>query len=301
MVRILGFPAPRRGRVYSRVVRRRHARVARDHEEMPTAGSKCGSRPTGGSPSSPRPGRTNPDRGGVPASGRGPCPTGAPACTPYRRRRWAKPRKHRERGELAPPAPVPQPPGVPGGSGAHNSSSHPRCRSTTETSSRWDRRLDPARPKPADRTLGSVPSRAPATSPSPARRPCAAGVDPRDLRRLHGARRRSRVRPRPRGDPQTNIVGGSRPRERITDGHLDRLTSITVRAAYAAQDPLESAVQEASEAASTALHDLRDTTTWAVGSLVTTGYAGSGGALRNRWRCVPRPPATLVRTALGPR
>ncbi|MEP6972712.1 MAG: DUF3488 and transglutaminase-like domain-containing protein [Actinomycetota bacterium] len=48
----------------------------------------------------------------------------------------------------------------------------------------------------------------------------------------------------------------------LTDGHLDRLTSIAVRAAYAPQDPAESDVREASEAASTALHDLRERTAW---------------------------------------
>ncbi len=48
----------------------------------------------------------------------------------------------------------------------------------------------------------------------------------------------------------------------LADGHLDRLTSIAVRAAYAPQDPLEADVREASEAASTALHDLRERTAW---------------------------------------
>ena len=48
----------------------------------------------------------------------------------------------------------------------------------------------------------------------------------------------------------------------IADGHLGRLTSIAVRAAYSSQDPLASDLQEASEAASTALHDLRDKTPW---------------------------------------
>jgi transglutaminase-like putative cysteine protease len=48
----------------------------------------------------------------------------------------------------------------------------------------------------------------------------------------------------------------------VTDGHLDRLTSIAVRAAYASQDPPESDVRDASKAASTVLHDLRDKTAW---------------------------------------
>jgi hypothetical protein len=48
----------------------------------------------------------------------------------------------------------------------------------------------------------------------------------------------------------------------ISNGHLDRLTSIAVRAAYAPQDPPASDVQEAAEAASTALHVLRDHTVW---------------------------------------
>ncbi len=48
----------------------------------------------------------------------------------------------------------------------------------------------------------------------------------------------------------------------LKDGHLDRLTSIAVRAAYASQDPPESDVREASKAASTALHDLRGQTAW---------------------------------------
>lgn len=42
-----------------------------------------------------------------------------------------------------------------------------------------------------------------------------------------------------------------------TDGHLDRLTSIAVRAAYSPDDPTRSDVREASDAASTALRDLR--------------------------------------------
>ncbi|MGH2594895.1 MAG: transglutaminase TgpA family protein [Actinomycetota bacterium] len=48
----------------------------------------------------------------------------------------------------------------------------------------------------------------------------------------------------------------------LKDGHLDRLTSIAVRAAYASQDPPESDAREASEAASTALRDLRERTAW---------------------------------------
>jgi hypothetical protein len=44
----------------------------------------------------------------------------------------------------------------------------------------------------------------------------------------------------------------------ITDGHLDRLSSIAGRAAYAAAEPAESDVREASEAATTVLHDLRE-------------------------------------------
>ena len=48
----------------------------------------------------------------------------------------------------------------------------------------------------------------------------------------------------------------------LSDGHLDQLTSIAVRAAYAPQDPPESDVRDASKAASTALHDLRGQTAW---------------------------------------
>ncbi len=46
----------------------------------------------------------------------------------------------------------------------------------------------------------------------------------------------------------------------ITDGHLDRLTSIADRAAYAPAEPVASDVREASEAAASVLHDLRDRT-----------------------------------------
>jgi transglutaminase-like putative cysteine protease len=46
----------------------------------------------------------------------------------------------------------------------------------------------------------------------------------------------------------------------ITDGHLDRLTSIAGRAAYAPAEPAGSDVREASEAASSVLHDLRERT-----------------------------------------
>ena len=46
----------------------------------------------------------------------------------------------------------------------------------------------------------------------------------------------------------------------ITDGHLDRLTSIAGRAAYSPAEPAESDVREASEAATTVLHDLRERT-----------------------------------------
>jgi hypothetical protein len=46
----------------------------------------------------------------------------------------------------------------------------------------------------------------------------------------------------------------------ITDGHLDRLTSIAGRAAYAPAEPSVSEAREASEAASIVLHDLRDRT-----------------------------------------
>jgi transglutaminase-like putative cysteine protease len=49
----------------------------------------------------------------------------------------------------------------------------------------------------------------------------------------------------------------------VTDGHLDRLTSITGRAAYAPGAPSESEVREASEAASSVLHDLRERTPFA--------------------------------------
>jgi hypothetical protein len=46
----------------------------------------------------------------------------------------------------------------------------------------------------------------------------------------------------------------------ITDGHLERLTSIAARAAYAPTDPVGADVREASEAADTVLHDLRERT-----------------------------------------
>jgi hypothetical protein len=46
----------------------------------------------------------------------------------------------------------------------------------------------------------------------------------------------------------------------ITDGHLDRLTSIAGRAAYAPAEPAASDVREASEAAASVLHDLRERT-----------------------------------------
>jgi hypothetical protein len=50
-------------------------------------------------------------------------------------------------------------------------------------------------------------------------------------------------------------AGGS-----ITDSHLDRLTSIAGRAAYAPAEPAASDVGEASEAATSVLHDLREHT-----------------------------------------
>ena len=46
----------------------------------------------------------------------------------------------------------------------------------------------------------------------------------------------------------------------ITDGHLDRLTSIAGRAAYSLDEPGAADVREASEAASSVLHDLRERT-----------------------------------------
>lgn len=46
----------------------------------------------------------------------------------------------------------------------------------------------------------------------------------------------------------------------ITDGHLERLTSIAARAAYAPTDPVGADVREASEAADTVLHDLKERT-----------------------------------------
>ncbi|MGZ5213519.1 MAG: DUF3488 and transglutaminase-like domain-containing protein [Actinomycetota bacterium] len=46
----------------------------------------------------------------------------------------------------------------------------------------------------------------------------------------------------------------------ITDGHLDRLTSIAGRAAYASTEPAASDVRAASDAATTVLHDLRERT-----------------------------------------
>jgi transglutaminase-like putative cysteine protease len=46
----------------------------------------------------------------------------------------------------------------------------------------------------------------------------------------------------------------------ITDGHLERLTSIASRAAYAPAEPIGADVREASDAADTILHDLRERT-----------------------------------------
>jgi hypothetical protein len=46
----------------------------------------------------------------------------------------------------------------------------------------------------------------------------------------------------------------------ITGGHLERLTSIAGRAAYAPAEPIGAEVREASEAADTVLHDLRERT-----------------------------------------
>jgi transglutaminase-like putative cysteine protease len=46
----------------------------------------------------------------------------------------------------------------------------------------------------------------------------------------------------------------------ITNGHLDRLTSIAGRAAYASVEPAASDAREASEAATSVLHDLRERT-----------------------------------------
>jgi transglutaminase-like putative cysteine protease len=46
----------------------------------------------------------------------------------------------------------------------------------------------------------------------------------------------------------------------IADGHLERLTSITGRAAYAPAEPVGADVREAAEAADTVLHDLREHT-----------------------------------------
>ncbi len=46
----------------------------------------------------------------------------------------------------------------------------------------------------------------------------------------------------------------------ITDGYLDRLTSIAGRAAYAPAEPAPSDVRDASEAATSVLHDLRERT-----------------------------------------
>ncbi len=46
----------------------------------------------------------------------------------------------------------------------------------------------------------------------------------------------------------------------ITDGHLDRLTSIAGRAAYSLDEPGAADVHEASEAATSVLHDLRERT-----------------------------------------
>ena len=45
-----------------------------------------------------------------------------------------------------------------------------------------------------------------------------------------------------------------------SDGHLERLTSIAGRAAYAPAEPVGDDVREASEAADTVLHDLRERT-----------------------------------------
>src|SRR6185436_16940479 len=46
----------------------------------------------------------------------------------------------------------------------------------------------------------------------------------------------------------------------LTGGQLERLTSIAGRAAYAPADPVGADVREASEAADTVLHDLRERT-----------------------------------------
>jgi hypothetical protein len=46
----------------------------------------------------------------------------------------------------------------------------------------------------------------------------------------------------------------------ITDGNLERLTSIASRAAYAPAEPIGADVREASDAADTILHDLRERT-----------------------------------------
>jgi hypothetical protein len=46
----------------------------------------------------------------------------------------------------------------------------------------------------------------------------------------------------------------------ITDGHLDRLTSIAGRAAYSLDEPAATDVREASAAATSVLHDLRERT-----------------------------------------
>jgi hypothetical protein len=49
----------------------------------------------------------------------------------------------------------------------------------------------------------------------------------------------------------------------ITDGHLDRLTSIAGRAAYSLDEPGATDVGDASEAANSVLHDLRERTPFA--------------------------------------
>jgi transglutaminase-like putative cysteine protease len=56
----------------------------------------------------------------------------------------------------------------------------------------------------------------------------------------------------------------------ITDGHLARLTSIAGRAAYASAEPAVSDAREASEAATSVLHDLRERTP--IGRRITGQY-----------------------------
>ena len=66
--------------------------------------------------------------------------------------------------------------------------------------------------------------------------------------------------PRTPGETLVEFRGRLASTGAIADGHLDRLTSITGRAAYGPREPSDAEVREASEAASIVLHDLRERT-----------------------------------------